>query len=445
MFLIVICALSFSGCRRKIGWGVVLWAQTEAGIPSGAVLPVYVRSNIEKKWIAGLPRQYRQPDSGINMVEIPLAQLHLMRTKWSAASWSRKNMGEYALSYAETLQDGLPIRNSPENGSQRVYRLRSGEVVKIMHPVDGVPAVGASGDPLPGQWFNVLTEDGTRGYCFSYRLRLFNHTTGGLGGGGEGGGDATDTALDAIVAKKWSAAEYWNMINENKIAVEDLEKQWGFLFGEDTGIANIYVSTLDRSFRYTGIRSEGGLRWRFEGTSLRFEQLGENQIKVEFKDDSAPGGGASFMFYALPVTIKSLIADEEERRESVYQSLYTKSPAFSSGEYGELYLTENRDFVWENFQALSPEVIPVSAMGRGKIDICYFLSNEFLSAYDGVLTFKFATVNGPMREVNFMYRFTPGGILLKHTRPTSMQGRVIVRLDTDTQEINFTAGVPDLY
>ena len=354
-------------------------------------------------------------------------------------------MGEYALSYAETLQDGLPIRNSPENGSQRVYRLRSGEVVKIMHPVEGVPAVGASGDPLPGQWFNVLTEDGTRGYCFSYRLRLFNHRAGELGGIVDGGGDATDTALDAIIAKKWSAAEYWNMINENKIIVEDLEKRWGFQFGEDTGIANIYVSALDRSFRYTGIRNEGGLKWRFEGTSLRFEQLGENQIKIEFKDDSAASGGASFIFYALPVDIKTLIEEEQDRRESVYKQLYTRSPVFFSEEYGSLYLTENRDFVWENFQALSPEVIPVSAMGRGRIDISYFLSDEFLSAYDGVLTFKFATVNGPVREVNFMYKFTVGGIALRHTRPSSMQSRVVVRLDTGTQEINFTAGIPDSY
>ncbi|MDR0550481.1 MAG: SH3 domain-containing protein [Spirochaetaceae bacterium] len=445
--LILALPLLFCACHRKIGWGVLLWAQTAkaaadassgtaavmADIPSGAVVPVYARSNIEKKWIAGVPRQYRRGIHGSLMFEIPLPLLHLTRTKVGAKRWAKNNLGDYVLMYAETLQDGLPVRSQAENGSQRVYRLRAGEIIKILSVVEGVAAVGASGDPLPGQWFNVLTADGTRGYCFSYRLRLFDNAGGeqriNLAENAVAAGGAADSALDAVIAKRWSASEYWDMINENKIVIEDIEKGWGFSFGEDTGIANIYTPSLDRSFRYTGIRRDGGLRWRFDGTSLRVEQTGENQIRVEFNEQNdvySPNAPVRvFNFYALPVKLSTLASDEKARRETLYRTLYKKGPVFTSEDYGVIYLTENHDFSWENYDALSGVVIPLAAIGRGRIDFVYFLGDELAGNFDGTATFKFATVNGPVRDVNFLYRYGNGELRLTPVRPEMIEGKTV--------------------
>jgi hypothetical protein len=434
-----------SGCRRKLGWGAVLWAQqlpgeeNAEGIPSGIVVPVYARSNIEKKWIAGIPRKYRPPEFTQTMIEIPLAQLHLTRTRIGAKHWIKANLGEYALMYAETLQNGLPIRTLPENGSQRAYRLRAGEIIKIISPVEGIPAVGASGDPLPGQWFNVLTENGTRGYCFSYRLRLFDYAGGSLGGGAAGtSGHGDDYALDTIIAKKWSASEYWDMINANKLIIEDLEKDWGFSFGEDSGIANIYVSSLDKSFHYSGIRRDNSLQWRFDGTSLRFQQISENQIKVEFDEQndvfSATAPNRSFIFYALPVKLNTLIDGEKARREALYKTFYTIGPVFSSETYGSIYLNENHDFIWENYDALSGIVIPLAAIGRGKVDFAYFLGEELTGLYDGIVTFKFASVNGPAREVNFLYKFNTNELKLANVWGEMIQNKTVERYEPPAEE-----------
>ncbi|MDR2521892.1 MAG: SH3 domain-containing protein [Spirochaetaceae bacterium] len=439
VFLAVcVCLAALGGCERKLGWGVVLWAQNDTGVPSGAVLPVFARSNIEKKWIAGIPREYRI--GGVDKLEVPLSQLHLTRTRGAAKRWSARNLGQFAQAYAETLQDGLPVRVSPENGSQRVYRLRSGEIIKILQPADGVLPVG---DNLNGQWFSVLTESGTRGYCFSARLRLFEHSAGELAGGVDGAdGDATDAALDAVIAKKWNAADYWNMMNEKKFIIEDLEKHWGFSFGEDTGIANIYVSSLDRSFRYTSIRAEGPLKWRFEGTSLRVEQVAENQLHVEFTERSENYNGIrAFSFYALPFPVEDLIADEQARRETVYKAIYAKGPAFSGGEAGTFFLTEKRDFVWENYQAISPGIIPVSALGRGKVDLGYFLSDDLAAVYEGVLTFKFATVNGPVREVNFAYRLEGPLLDLVYAPLSAIQDRTVYMADEYASRFAFIGGI----
>jgi len=154
-----------------MGYGVLLWSLDEPEVISGAVLPVYVKSNIEKKWIVGFPET---PDSNKKVkFEIPFTQLEYHPTKRRALE-AAEIFAPHAMSYAENLLDGLPIRDVPDNNARRVYRLRSGEVIKILGLSEGIPPIGTSGDPLPGDWYKVMTNDGVSGFCFSNRLRIFD-------------------------------------------------------------------------------------------------------------------------------------------------------------------------------------------------------------------------------------------------------------------------------
>jgi hypothetical protein len=161
LLAVAVCTLSVS-CSR-LGWGVLLWSTEDPPIPSGTVLPVYIRSNIDQVWVAGIPEVYRNGKKGIDKMEIPLSQLELVGGKGKARKWAEV-FSPYALTYAENLQDGLPIRENPDNSARRIYRLRTGEIIKVLAQVEGNPAISASGDPLPGEWYRVLTEDGTTGY-----------------------------------------------------------------------------------------------------------------------------------------------------------------------------------------------------------------------------------------------------------------------------------------
>jgi hypothetical protein len=38
---------------------------------------------------------------------------------------------------------GLPIREGPDSGSRRVYRLRAGEIIKVLSKSEGAPALPA--------------------------------------------------------------------------------------------------------------------------------------------------------------------------------------------------------------------------------------------------------------------------------------------------------------
>ena len=165
LILSFVAVILLSSCSR-LGWGVLLWTTEDPPIFSGTVLPVYIRSNIDQVWVVGVPETYKQDRRNAVKIEIPLAQLEFAGSKRKAESRS-VNFAEYAPIYAENLQDGLPIRENPDNGARRVYRLRVGEIIKILNRVHGSPPISASGEPLPGDWYRVLTQDGVIGFCFS--------------------------------------------------------------------------------------------------------------------------------------------------------------------------------------------------------------------------------------------------------------------------------------
>jgi hypothetical protein len=401
-------------------------------------MPVYIKSNIEKVWIAGIPKEYQKKDLPETKIEIPLAQLELAGSE-RAARRRAAEFGDYTLLYAETLQDGLPIREDPDNSASRVYRLRLGEIIKIISLAKGNPAISTTGTPLPGDWYRVLTQDGTRGYCFSYRLRLFEHITGALVADALPLAGETDDALEGLQSKMWSAEVYHTMLNERKFNIDFLSKHWGFSTGEDTGIANVYTRDVDKSFHYSAIRKTGNTSWRFEGTSLSMRLLSDNLLAVDFTDDD--GTKRLLHFAALPTPIDDLIEQEKNRREAEYKKIYQFGPGFTSSAFGLLTLTEEGSFLWEDFELLVPDYIPVSALGRGTIEMRYRVSDELAINYTGVLSFRFITIGGPDRSVNFLYTLRADGIedalRLEYIRGAYIQDDTVVKTESDPMTLYF--------
>jgi hypothetical protein len=435
MFII---AVFFLVMRKKLGWGVLLWANESRGIPSGTIMPVYIKSNIEKVWIAGIPKDYQKKEIKERKIEIPLAQLELAGSA-RAARKRAAEFGDYALVYAETLQDGLPIREDPDNSANRVYRLRFGEIIKIISSAKGTPAISATGAPLPGDWYRVLTRDGTRGYCFSYRLRLFEHTTGPLVADALPNIGETDETLERLQSKNWSSEIYNEMLNKRKFNMEFLSKHWGFSTGEDTGIANIYTRDVDKSFHYSTIRKTSDTAWRFEGSPLSMRLLSDNLLAVDFIDDD--GSRRLLHFVALPTSINDLIEQEKNRREAQYKTLYALGPGFTSSTSGVLNFTEEGDFLWEDFEMLVPEYIPISALGRGAVELRYQIGDELLENYTGVISFRFITIGGQDRSVNFLYTIGADGIAdalrLEYVRPSSIQDDTVVITESEPTAFYF--------
>jgi len=406
IYIILACAalcaalsVTLAACPSRLGWGILLWSLEEPPIPAGTVLPVYIKSNINKVWVVGLPEGWHGGKSGMDKIEIPFSRFELVGSK-RKANMRAQDFSKYALSYAENLQDGLPIRDVPDNNGRRIYRLKTGEIIKILSVAEGTPAIGTTGEPLPGEWYKVLTEDGSTGYCFSYRLKLFEHSGGQLVASTTTVNEkAEDPELDILLSKTWSAEAYLTMINSRRINLEDMSRQWRFDPGQETGLARIFVSGIDNSYSYTSILPDGNRAWRFEGTNLSMQLRSETTLAVQFLE----GGGSTrtLLFVSLPVSVDDLILQETARRERLYNEIYSQGPVFTSNNYGTITFMEGAapgggvppagggSFSWRNYDLLVPRFIPEDIEGDGTILFDLFLASALEDRYDGAFTLRF--------------------------------------------------------
>lgn len=408
----------FGSCTRHLGWGVLLWSTENPAVPSGTILPVYIKSNLNQVWVAGIPKEYRTGEKGNNKFEIPLWQLEMRRTKSAARKYAAA-FSEYAKTYAEILQDGLPIRDTPDNNARRVYRLKLGQIIKILSREEGIPAISTTGEPLPGDWFRVLTEDGTVGYCFSYRLKLFEHTEGALAAKADTTEDVPDPDLEYVLSKTWSPEFYLAMILEKKINVEKLAKQWQFLPGHETGIARIYHPNVDKIFSYSGIRRTGNRTWRFEGASLQMSLQTDTTLAVQYTENK--GALQTLLFVTLPSTVTDIITQELGRREALFEILYIQGPNYTSTNYGALSFGIEGTFTWSNYDFLIPQVISPASLGNGTVDMGLFMDVSLASRYDGALAFHFNGIGSPGTAANFLYTLDAQGIRLEYVPPGNVE------------------------
>jgi len=432
--LLVLTVLLASSCTRLLGYGVLLWSAEDPPVPSGTVLPVYIKSNIDQVWVVGIPKEFRTQGSRIDKFEIPLAKLELSGSKKKAEARA-EIFAPYALTYAEALQNGLPIRESPDNNARRVYRLKQGEIIKILSPAQGTAAVGTTGDALPGDWYKVLTEDGASGYCFSYRLKLFEHSGGPLTAIPNEQQEANDPVLDQLLARTWSPDSYGTMLNTRKIDLDEFSRHWYFDPGQETGIARIKIKDLDRSFTYSKIVSTGTRSWRFEGTELQMSLRSDTTLAVQFNDTN--GILRTLLFVALPSDVDDIILQETTRRENLFRNIYGQGPVFISNNYGTLTFQEDRHFTWTGNNLLVPQVISASALGSGTLDMRLFLSNTLTDRYAGAFTLHFDGINGAGVSADFMYSLDSQGFRIEYVPPACLDDTTVARRASSPLVIYF--------
>ena len=422
ILLLTVILISFSSCS-KLGYGVLLWSTEDPVILSGTILPVYIRSNIDQVWVVGIPEIYRHDKKSNNKIEIPLSQLNFAGSKKKAKTLAAE-FAYYAPAYAENLQDGLPIRDNPDNGARRVYRLRTGEIIKILDKVEGNPPISASGDPLPGDWYKVLTHNGVTGYCFSFRLKIFNHYEGPIQAvHGTRVEAAPDPDLDMIFSKKWSPESYLQMINTRRININELEKNYRFDPGQDTGIAKIILPGIEMEFVYEGIIPDGERAWRFEGTNLQMSLRTNTTLAVQFLENT--GLRRTLLFAALSADIEDLIMQENARRESRYAAIFNQGPVFTSNNYGSITFTQSGGFIWTGFDLLTPHIIPNDIKGEGHVYMDLFITPSFEERYNGAFTLRFT--DSSKSVIRFMYSLDNQGLRLEFLPDFAVEDITVTR------------------
>ena len=416
-FLFILGSFFLISCKDKvIGYSVVLWNNPEQEIKSGDVLPVYIKSNISHVYIAGKNLNLKQDEQKI---EIPLWQL-TEPVKKSKLSAIKEKYQENARTYANVKTDGLPCRAEPVNTAKQVYRLRKGEIIKILYKGNGQsPMTG--GKPLPGEWYKILTDNGTTGWCFSYNLDLFETDDNGNRIGGNDFVDELqeDEIYKLIVSNVWYPEEFRSLIDSENIDLSKIHPSYRFTIDEENKKVSLNTQKIHESWIYEGYSKIDDREYELKNISIKIIYRKADYIVVRYTDET--GKPQDLNFVTIKEDLNEIISKERQRRSEELMNLWYKGP-YSSQSYGKLSFTEDNLFKWTGFKLLVPSVIPAGSKNNGSAQIKYSLSKTLKKDYDGIVTFTF---EGSSQEINFLYKMDDGGLKLEDTIGASFKGNQI--------------------
>ncbi|WP_252722233.1 SH3 domain-containing protein [Treponema medium] len=314
--------------------------------------------------------------------------------------------------YAAVKRDGLPLRSTPDNTGKQVYRLRESQIVKVLWKGEGAPVV-ARDKPLEGDWLYVMTNDGTRGWCFSYNL--FTYDEGEPTVSRQTTETVADEILTTILKSRWYPEYYRNMIRKKQIDPERMTDTFGFFPGDGTGVARIMLKDEQLAFSYTGITKNRMGAYQFEGSPLLMQIRDSDTIAVNYTDEK--GRVQIQYFITLKEDPQELAQAETERRNDALQTLVTTGPVFNSVNYGVLQFLDGGRFLWKGYQVLSPTIIPKGVGNSGSVAIRYFISAKLKTEYMGILSFKF---DGSGDWIDFFYTVSKQGVKLEYVKPENI-------------------------
>lgn len=417
--------LGFTGCSDKImGYSVVLWNIEDSQIPSGDTVPVYIRSNISHVYVIG--------NKNGEKIEVPLWQLTDPVKKGKIKNVAAKYQ-ENAHTYASVKLDGLPCRAEPVNTAKQVYRLRKGEVIKILYKGNGqAPMAGKTA--LEGDWYKILTEDGTLGWCFSYNLNLYEtDETGARVGGVEiVEEEEADPNWERIIQNTWYPDYFRSMIESGNIDTSRLHPSYKFAFDLENEKVSLNTSAIHESWQYEGYTKTDDYEYTLKNISMKIIYRNAGYIVLRYTDES--GKPQDLNFVTIDADINELVSAEKERRSQEYMQIWSHGPIFASSNYGKITFNEDGVFTWTGNKLLVPSVIPAGAKNSGRASIRYSLSKELAQNYDGILSFRF---EGLSEDVNFLYKVEVGGLRLEDTTGASYNGNQITSRGTSPVIIYF--------
>jgi hypothetical protein len=403
VLLIIIMATSFS-CSRKLGYGVVLWSDQD-GLSTGSLIEILEESRIRKSYILQIKDTRER-------FEIPLWRVRFFDKHSEAVDFAAA-YEEFTPVYAFSNKQGLPMREKPDASSERVYKLRESQEIKVLGRGD-LEEVGR----FEGYWYTILTDDGVSGYVFDALLTVYS-----LNDQQEmvmqNQKKQDDPMLDIFFSTTWRPDTYQEMISRRQIDLALFRPEYG-LFA-DLDAMTITLKTMDKeiSSSFDKVTRIGANRYDFAGTSFRITVNSENFISVQYKYD---GLELSQAYIRLSENVDTIIAREKERRAAMLQDFIDRGPEMSSQAYGTILFENAGRFTWiDKSSLISQQVFSVSAGNSGYVSFRNFPSEQIRSRYDGVITFNFESGE----TADFLYTMRDTGASLLYVDDRYIQDRVV--------------------
>jgi hypothetical protein len=455
-----IAAALLSSCAHRLGWGVVLWTAPDGPIPAGSIVPVYIHSNIDKVYVVGSL-------DGKKKLELPLWQLELFSSKKKARARVAE-LGPNASLYLIASRDGLPVRSAPTSSADRVFRLRNNEAVKILAKVDG-EKVETGGVALPGDWYSVMTDDGTKGFVFSATLRLFDESKDGELATATAQTEAEKPAIqiDVLFSKTWRPEYFQEMLDDGHIDLDRFSQRYGLFSDSVRKQLRIELPTASEVFNYTSISEKDG-DFAFEGTPLRLRfdsdsrltadwsavqpgaepapgAVASPQPQVPAQGQAAPSGGApaaqEASFVILSSDLRDAIRAEESRRQKLLDSFLSAGSEWSLSSGSKFLVSRGKRFSWSGLSALPEGTLPGafaagSDSASGDLAFRLYLPPALSSKWEGAISLR-SSADPSGAWADFLYRHEGAELILQ---PAGRLSGLEVESASSRQPLHFTKG-----
>ncbi len=394
--LLLLLSVFFVSCSGgSIGYGVLLWPSDDVPLEAASLVKIISESSIEDTYII-------ENETGGD--------------KYSLSQWrvefydDRENAEKAAQAYrpfadqmALSTEVGLPVRADDDAASDRVYRLRKNEEIKVLSRSNNEQTVGT----YQGYWYKILTADGTVGYCFDHYLIIYSN--------GEKeevlARHDKDPRIEDFLATTYYPERFLHLIDRGTIDLDTLRPEFGLFPDAQNNRILINNSKYRFDEPYTGISEAGNNRYLFDDTSLyvTFQNTAPpvTSVILQFKIDTTD---VTARYVAIP-DLEEFLTQETERRDNALKTIIESGSDFSSSAYGTLHIEETGQFEWTDNNRLIPSVLKPHFGKGGVIRFDRFLSASLNRDYDGAASFHF---QGASRNeaVSFLYSLEQQGLRL---------------------------------
>ncbi len=449
-----VLSILLQACSGYLGYGVVLWSDSNAesmkDLNNGQIIHISGESQVTHRYL------FRHQE---NDRSIPINRIAFFRHLPHAKEY-RDQFIRYRDWYAVNMNPhGLIMRARPDTNADQVYRLRPRQAIKVLDQASERLTLGN----LEGRWYEVLTEDGVRGFTFDYHLRIEDRSK-----------EGSEQVL------KMAALE--QNLDKFTITIDSLKGLWfeqkyaqHLRGGKGIDLRILMLPQLYGHGQFYLNPTESRIELHLTGSARRTLQLPyeAQQVNVDSVELVFNQGAIRAIFNTIDEI--SLYFHNQEGKESILElqkispdelRLYQKNALarrkialsrilqdgnrFSAPQtYGSILFEADGRFTWSNTDTLRSQGILQSYTNKGIVYFPYQLGTRLQDDYDQLITFAFRDNEGE-EELTFLLKFSnaePMGngdsrsdgksVLLRYVPPFMLDQTGTLNSDAFAEKINI--------
>jgi len=368
IILLIILITLISCAKKNIGYGTILWSDNEGLFSTGEIVSIISQSELADVYLI-------KNDNSTEPVQIERWRVSFFDELSQAEDYSAEII-KYKTIFARNLKDGLLIRKKPDINSDRVYKMRKNQILKVYGKTDTIATIGQ----YEGYWYKVITEEGTKGYCFDHYLDIYDSSI-----SPEKKINPAEVLMTKAFTKVYRPSGFVDMINKKAVNLKLFDPKIGLFPDPENKKLNLRTSSYSITFTWDKLSLVDNRSFSLGDNGVVVHVLPDSKLQLDYYYQDQK----KFMIFSVIEDMDDIILKETERREALYTSLMEAGNNLSSNAYGNIKFDINGSFIWTGYNKLVPQIIPSGANGSGKIRFDRFISDDLKDEFTGIISFYF--------------------------------------------------------